>query len=115
MGEQRMSGGNVEEEMDRRVVEALERVPAVEIPTGFAARVAGQLPMRRAVAVTPARYGLLAARIGMAVLLLAIVVVAMHSANPSKLGVVLQWILCAQVVGLALWLSDVRSLIAPER
>jgi hypothetical protein len=77
------------------------------VPAGFAARVAGQVPVRRAVAVPTARYGLLAARIGMGVLLLALVVLAMRSTGRTIFGVVLEWILCAELAGLAAWLSGV--------
>ena len=111
MGEQPMMGGNADDAMDRRVVEALERMPAVEIPVEFAARVAGLVPVRNAVTVTPARYGLAAARICMAVLMVAIVVVAMHAVDHTKVGITLEWILCAQLAGLAMWMGDVKALL----
>ena len=95
--------------MDERLTRALERKLAVDVPAGFAARVAGQVPgqvpVRRAVAVPTARYGLLAARIGMAVLLLALVVVAMRFPGRTMFGVALEWILCAELAGLAIWLG----------
>jgi hypothetical protein len=91
--------------MDERLTRALERKPAVDVPAGFAALVAGQVPVRRAFAVPTARYGLLAARIGMGVLLLALVAVAMHSTGRTVFGVALEWILCAELAGLAAWLG----------
>ena len=91
--------------MDERLTRALERKPKVDVPAGFAARVAGQVPVRRAFAVPAARYGLLAARIGMGVLLLALVVVAIHFPGRTTFGVVLEWILCAELAGLAIWLG----------
>ena len=91
--------------MEERLTRALERKPKVDVPAGFAARVAGQVPVRRVVAVPTARYGLLAARIGMGVLLLALVVVAMHFPGRTMFGVALEWILCAELAGLAIWLG----------
>jgi len=72
--------------MEERLTRALERKPKVDVPAGFAARVAGQVPVRRAFAVPAARYGLLAARIGMGVLLLALVVVAMRFPGRTMFG-----------------------------
>ena len=91
--------------MGERLTRALERKPAVEVPAGFGARVAGRVQVRRAVAVPTARYGLLAARIGMGVLLLALVVVAMRFPGRTMFGVALEWILCAELAGLAIWLG----------
>ena len=100
--------------LDRRVARALERAPGVEIPAGFASRVAGQLPVRRAVAVTPARYGFIAMRTCVAALLAALVVLAMRAADRTAIGVTLEWILCAQFIALAIWLAGVRSFSASE-
>lgn len=102
MQKQRMNDGD---SMDERLTRALERKPAVVVPAGFAARVAGQVPVRKAVAMPTVRYGLLTAQIGMGVLLLALVMVAMHSAGRTVFGVVVEWVLCAELVGLAVWLS----------
>ena len=109
MHEQRMN-----EVLEERVVQALERVPEVRIPVGFAARVAGQVPERRAFAVRPARYGLMTMRISMAVLVLALVVVAMLTTERSIYGVALEWVLCAELVALALWLGGVRYFFVHE-
>jgi hypothetical protein len=96
---------NEVDSIDEWLTRALEMKPAVEVPAGFAARVAGQGPVRRAVAVSSARYGLLAARIGMGVLLLALVGVAMRYAGHTVFGTTVEWILCAELAGLAIWLS----------
>ena len=96
--------------MEERLTRALERKPAVDVPAGFAARVAGQVPVRRAVAVPTARYGLLAARIGMAVLVVALVVLAMRHADDTVFVITVEWILCAELVGLAAWLGGVWKL-----
>jgi hypothetical protein len=102
MQEQRV---NDADSMDERLTRVLERKPEVAAPGGFAARVAGQVPVRKTVAMPTLRYGLLAARIGMGVLLLALVVVAMRSTGHTMFGVVLEWILCAELIGLAAYLS----------
>jgi hypothetical protein len=102
MQEQRMNDGDA---MDERLTRALERKPEVEAPDGFAARVAGLVPVRRAVALPKARYGLMAARVGAAVLLLAVMVVAMRSGGRTVSGVVVEWVLCAELIGLAMWLG----------
>ena len=104
MQEPRMNDGDP---MDELLTRALERKPAVDVPAGFAARVAGQVPMRRAVAVPAARYGLLAARIGLGVLLLALVVAATRSAGRTVFGIGVEWVLCAELAALAAWLSGV--------
>ena len=91
--------------MEERLMRALERKPAVDVPAGFAAQVAAQVPTRREVAAPAARYGLLAAWIGLGVLLLALVVLAMHSTGHTMFGVALEWMLCAELAGLALWLG----------
>jgi hypothetical protein len=109
MHEQRMN-----DVLEERVVQALERVPEVRIPVGFAARVAGQVPERRAFAVRPARYGLMTMRISMAVLVLALVVVAMLTTERRIYGVALEWVLCAELVALALWLGGVRYFFVHE-
>jgi len=42
-----------DDELDLRVLRALEATPGIEIPADFAARVARQLPARRPVSLTP--------------------------------------------------------------
>ena len=113
MYEQRMRDGM--DALEERIVRALERVPEVTIPAEFAARVAGRLPVRRAFAARPARYGLMTMRISMAALVIALIVVAMHATGRSGvLGIALEWVLCAELVGLAVWLGGARGLIVPK-
>jgi predicted phage tail protein len=113
MHEQRMRSGI--DALEERVTRALERVPEVTVPAEFAARVALQVPMRREIAAMPARYGLMAMRISMAVLMIALVVVAMHAGGRSSIfGIAFEWMLCAELVGLAVWLGGVRGLIVPK-
>jgi uncharacterized membrane protein len=113
MHEQRMR--DVNDAVEDRLTRALERVPEVTIPTGFAARVAAQVPKRREMAARPARYGWMAMRISMAVLVIALVAVAMHMGQRSSVfGITMEWMLCAELVGLAVWLGGVRGLIVPK-
>jgi hypothetical protein len=112
MHEQRMK--NVKDELDERIARALERVPVVTIPAGFAARVAAQVPMRREMAARSARYGLMSMRISMAVLVIALIAVAMHTTGRGVFGIALEWVLCAELVTLAVWLSGVRELFVHE-
>jgi hypothetical protein len=53
-------------------------------------------------------------RISMAVLVLALVVVAMLTTERSIYGVALEWVLCAELVALALWLGGVRYFFVHE-
>jgi hypothetical protein len=106
MGEQRMStadGGTNDLEM--RVLRALEAKPGVSVPADFAARVASRVPARRLGAVAPARYGMIAMRVAMAVLVVALVIVAMRSGDRGAVGLAVEWILGAQLVALAMWRS----------
>jgi hypothetical protein len=98
---------NSEELMDARLTRALERKPAVDVPADFAVRVAQQVPLRGAVRLPTARYGPTAMRVGMAVLVVVLVAVATRSSGQTVLGVMLEWILCAELVALAVWLGGV--------
>jgi len=92
-------------EMDARLVRALEARPAVEIPAGFAARVAGQLPERRSVSLTPTYYGRNVMVACMVVLGVALLGLALDRTGGTTLGVALEWFVCAQFVALAMWLG----------
>ena len=100
--------------LEERVVRALERVPEVTIPAEFAARVAAQVPVRRTVSMTTSHYGLMAMRTSMAVLVIALVGVAMHATGRGMFGVVMEWVLCAELIALAVWMSGVRELFVHE-
>jgi hypothetical protein len=110
MQEQSMKGRDAGmDELDARVVRALERKPAPSIPADFAACVASQVSERRPVVLTPARYGAAAVRVAMAGVLIALVVMVARSADHTLLGVAVEWTLCVQLVGLALWDNDWRN------
>ena len=92
------------EHLDQRIVRALEAAPEPQIPADFAARVASQLPARRSVSLTPTHYGQNAMLIGTVVTLAALLVLALHSTGHATLGL-LQSLLFAQFIALAVWLS----------
>lgn len=91
-------------EMDQRLIRALEARPAVEIPADFASRVAGQLPERRPIALTPTHYGRKAMVVCMVVLGVALLLafVLRGVAVPAVVQVT-GWILYAQFIGLVVW------------
>ena len=103
MHEQGMNPEDADNTLELRLTRALENKPEVLIPAGFAARVASHVPARRVVALSPARYGLLAARVGMVVLFLALLVVALRASGHSVFAEAMEWILCAELAALAVW------------
>jgi len=92
------------EQLDLRIVRALEAVPEPQIPPDFAARVASQLPAKRPVSLTPTHYGQRAMLIGTLVTLAALVILALHSPGHATFGL-LESLLFAQFIALAVWLS----------
>jgi hypothetical protein len=92
------------EDLDQRIVRALETAPQLQIPPDFAARVANQLPARRPVSLTPTHYGKNAMLAGIAVTLAALVVLALHSTGDAAFGV-LESLLFAQFIAFAVWLT----------
>jgi hypothetical protein len=92
------------EHLDQRIVRALEIAPELRIPADFAARVASQLPARRPVSLTPTRYGQNAMLAGLVVTLAALLVLALNSAGHITFGL-LESLLSAQFIALAVWLS----------
>jgi hypothetical protein len=94
--------------LDRRLIHALEVAPEPRVPADFAARVAKMLPATRPVAAAPTHYGYYAMVASMVILMAALLFLAPHTANRSVFEVTLQWLLCAQFIGLAVWISARR-------
>jgi hypothetical protein len=92
------------EDLDQRIVRALETAPRLQVPADFAVRVASQLPSRRPVSLTPTHYGKNAMLAGIAVTLAALVVLALHSTGDAAFGV-LESLLFAQFIAFAVWLT----------
>lgn len=109
-----------EQRMGKRIEQALERPPHVEISADFAARVASKVPAKRRllaheIPLRTTRYGYAMASIAMVVLLAAMVSIAIftriaaHPASgPALWSVAVEWTLCVQFVLLVVWLG-VRS------
>jgi len=101
-----------EREFDLRVQQVLERVPEVDVAGDFAARVAAramtEVPARRTLAARlpgETRFGTAAVWIGLVVLLAVMVVLAPKATGGGGFWVAMEWMLCAQFVGLAVWAS----------
>jgi hypothetical protein len=92
------------EALERRIVLALETAPRAEIPAGFAARVAAQLPPRPTVVLTPARYGLRAAVACLVVLMVLMLAFAHRATGSSPYWFSIESIFCAQFALVAVWL-----------
>jgi hypothetical protein len=92
------------EHLDQRIVRALETVPEPHIPADFAARVVSQLPARRPVSLTPTHYGQNATLAGMLVTLAALLILALKPTGHATFGL-LESLLSAQFIALAVWLS----------
>jgi hypothetical protein len=95
--------------LDQRLIHALETAPEPQVPADFAARVASLLPAARPVAVTATHYGHYAMLASMVVLLATLLLLAPRTADRSVFEVTLQWLLCAQFIGLAVWFSVRRQ------
>jgi hypothetical protein len=98
--------------LDARIILALESAPRAEIPAGFAARVASQLPARPTVVLTPGRYGQRAALACLLVLLVLMLAIAHKATGSSLYWSSIEWIFCAQFAALAVWLV-VRGYSSP--
>ena len=100
----------LERALEERIVRELERVPDLSssIPADFAARVAAKVPASRDVSVTPARYGRSVIWVSLAALFIVLLVLAGLGLGRSALGVAIEWCLCAQFLGLAVWMAIYR-------
>jgi hypothetical protein len=90
--------------LERKIVVALENAPLVDVPAGFAARVAGSLPAQPTLRLTPARYGVRAALVCLVTLMLLMLVAAPRAMGSSALWLSIESIFCAQFALLAVWL-----------
>ena len=96
-------------ELDARIVAALERRPGVQVPEGFAARVAAQLPARRVSAYRQVRLKATRYGVSAAAACLIVLAVAMLGLAPAQIDgpfwKAMEWTLCAQFCLLAAWLG----------
>jgi len=98
------------DELEVRIEQALERRPAVKIPADFAARVATKAQAQRVAEVTTPQYGMLAVQGAMVLLVAGLVGL---SRDRSTVGVALQWMLCAELAGLAVWRWGLGKMLLP--
>jgi len=96
------------EQLDRRIVCALEAGPMPRIPADFAARVTSQLPAQRPASLTPTHYGQKAMLIGIVVTMAALLFLALHATGHTAF-ILLESLLLAQFVALAVWFSVWRK------
>jgi hypothetical protein len=96
-----------ERALDMKIVAALERAPEVSqsIPADFAARVAASVPSRRAIAVTPSRWGRTMMWICLAVSLVVLAFVATGRAGQSVAVTTMVWTLYLESLAIAVWLG----------
>jgi hypothetical protein len=105
---QQISSNGQIDELDHRILRALEVAPELQIPADFAARVSRQLPARRPISLTPTHYGRNAVLIGMVITLVALLALTLHSGTHSAFNLP-QSLLLAQFVALTVWLSIRRQ------
>jgi hypothetical protein len=93
-----------DDELDRRVLYALETAPKVEISADFAARVAGRLPARRPVSLTATHYGRNAVLLGLILTLVVLIAVTLYNGRHASFGLA-ESVLLTQFLALTVWLS----------
>jgi hypothetical protein len=105
---QQISSNAEIDELDHRILRALEAAPELHIPADFAAHVTSKLPARRPVSLTPTHYGRNAVLIGMVITLIALLALTLHNGAHATFGPA-QSLLLAQFVTLTVWLSIRRE------
>jgi hypothetical protein len=95
----------MEAALDARLVRALEARPEVVIREDFAARGASQVAPRKAVALTPRHYGRNMIFVCVVVLAIAMVGISAAGVYGTPLMKIVDWVLCAQFIGLVAWLG----------
>jgi ABC-type transport system involved in cytochrome c biogenesis permease subunit len=93
-----------DDELDLRILRALEIAPSIEIPADFAARVARKLPARRPVSLTPTYYGRNAVFLGMILTLVVLIALSLSNGRHATFGLA-ESLLLTQFIVLTVWLS----------
>jgi len=104
MAENKMNPPSDPSPLEARIILALEKAPQPYIRSDFAARVAGQVPLRDTPIPTPRRYGHNAAVVCLGVLLALMLAFAHRATGTSLLWISIEWIFCVQFALLAVWL-----------
>jgi hypothetical protein len=105
---QQISSNAEIDDLDHRILRALEDAPELHIPTDFAARVSRQVPARRPISLTPTHYGRNAVLLGMVITLGALLALTLYNGATAAFGLT-QSLLLAQFVALTVWLSIRRQ------
>lgn len=92
------------QDMDERLIRALESVPDPQIPAGFAARVASRLPAKRPLSLTATHYGQNAMLLGIVAILATLLVLALNTTGHASFGLP-ESILLAEFIALTVWFS----------
>ena len=94
-----------DDELDLRILRALETAPSVEIPADFAARVASKLPVRRRpVSLTSTHYGQNAVFLGMILTLVVLIALTLYNGRHATFGLA-ESLLLTQFIALTVWFS----------
>jgi len=104
-----MMNSSAQQALETKITLALETAPEICIPSGFAARIASQLPPLASATVTPPRYGRNVAVVCMAMLLALILIFAHRATGTSLLWSSIEWIFCVQFALVAVWLAVRRA------
>ena len=111
-----MNDSMEQDDLDLRVVRALDAVPKIAVADDFAALVMQRVPARavRARVLLPERSQvgrrvMLAAMAALAALMLGLAPWAWGAGHLALTAV--EWVLCAEFIGLALWLSPAPRLL----
>jgi hypothetical protein len=94
------------QQLDARIVAALEHPPEVQIPRGFAARVAAQVSPAQepwSAQTCAIRYGKAAVVACMVLCAVAMLMLAPRATGHAIFWMSLEWVLCAQFCALAAW------------
>jgi hypothetical protein len=94
----------LDQQIDQRIIRALETAPAPHIPADFASRVASQLPATRPASLTPTHYGQNAMLLAIVATFAALLVLALPAKANATFGL-LESMLLAEFVALAVWFS----------
>jgi hypothetical protein len=92
------------DQLEQRLVNALDTAPPITVPADFAARVASRLPTRRPVSITTTNYGDKAMFLGILVTLGALMGLTLPTAGHTSFGLVESFLL-TQFLALAIWFS----------
>ena len=93
-----------DQDLEQRIIRALEAAPEPLIAADFVARVARQLPARRPASLTPTHYGQNTMLVAIVVALATLLVLALRTTGHATFGL-LESVLFAEFVALAVWFS----------